>query len=72
MGPLIPLFWTSGHVWVSKPEWAALFAFGGSVCDVLSLRCVHCSEVGVKVTKIRNTDLVINFQMGFVLLLRIS
>ena len=26
MGPLIPLFWTSGLLWVIKPDWAALFA----------------------------------------------
>ena len=40
MGPLIPLFWTSakGLLWISKPEWAALFALGGGVCVTCSLR----------------------------------
>ena len=36
MGPLIPLFWTSGDV--SKPEWAALFALGRDIHYIHSLR----------------------------------
>ena len=37
VGPLIPLFCTSGDVssGVSKPEWAAIFALGGAYMLVL-------------------------------------
>ena len=40
-GPLILLVWTSGFgllLWVSKPKWAALFALGGRLHDMHSLR----------------------------------
>ena len=38
--PLKPLFldFLSHLLWVSKPEWATLFALGGGVCDVCSLK----------------------------------
>ena len=38
VGSLIPLFWTSGFHWISKPEWATLFTFGRGVHDTHSLK----------------------------------
>ena len=39
MGPLIPLFWTSGDIssGFQKPEWAVLFALDRNIRDVCSL-----------------------------------